>query len=263
MSNAVTELTSVSDLLAAIDREHRFHTVSEGITYDLWGGHVRLWFRGQADARWKLEPLVYRAGLHDVEQHLIRKERHITQDFQSFGAAFLTGRETDADIYFIMQHYRMPTRLLDWSGNPLAALYFATAESNRDEQDGKIFALDSYGFKGGHLTGRHEELSVALKSIFDWNDDSWPNYIMAVRPPMRDARIIAQSGYFTFHPQGLRYLEPSSNQTLREYLIPCGKKEGIRKELARMNINEFTIYGGLDRLGNWLRESYRKAAWET
>ena len=37
MSNAVTELTSVSDLLGAIDREHRFHTVSEGITYDLSG----------------------------------------------------------------------------------------------------------------------------------------------------------------------------------------------------------------------------------
>ena len=68
----------------------------------------------------------------------------------------------------------------------------------------------------------------------------------------------------SLHPQGLRYLEPSSNQTLREYLIPCGKKEGIRKELARMNINEFTIYGGLDRLGNWLRQVvYRKAAWET
>ena len=257
MSNAVTGVTCVSDLLKAIDQEDCFHEVSDGITYDLWGRHVRLWFRGHADASWKLEPLVYRAGLHDVEDQLILKERHLTQDFQSFGSALLVGRETDADIYFTTQHYRMPTRLLDWSGNPLAALYFATLESaDCDKQDGKIFVLDSYCFRGGHHTGRHPNLLEALESIFGWNDKSWPKDIMAVRPPMRDARVIAQSSYFTFHPPRHRYLDTGSNKTLREYLIPRGVKEAIRKELAHMNINEFTIYGGLDHLGNWLRAAY-------
>ncbi len=81
---------------------------------------------------------------------------------------------------------------------------------------------------------------------------------MAVRPPMREARIFAQSSYFTFHPKGHRYLNVSHNITLREYLIPSSAKALIRKELAVLNINEFTIYGGLDHLGNWLTAAYRK-----
>ncbi len=175
MSNAGhTNINCVNDLVQAIRNEDCFHDhdVSHGITYDLWGGHVRLWFRGHAEATWNLEPLVYRAKLQDDEDHLILKERHLAQDFENFGAALLTECKTDADIYVTMQHYRMPTRLLDWSGNPLAALYFATANSERDKENGKIFALDSYGFKGGHHTHRHPRLLKALKSIFDSEDDS-------------------------------------------------------------------------------------------
>lgn len=38
----------------------------------------------------------------------------MTQDFRVQAAGVLTGRETDAELYFLEQHYRMPTRLLDW-----------------------------------------------------------------------------------------------------------------------------------------------------
>jgi hypothetical protein len=76
MSNAGhTIINCVNHLVQANEKEDCLHErdVSQGITYDLWGGHVRLWFRGHADATWNLEPLVYRAKLHGNADHIILK----------------------------------------------------------------------------------------------------------------------------------------------------------------------------------------------
>jgi len=84
--------------------------------------HVRVWFRGQPEARLALQPGVYRPQFPvTTEEERIELERHLAQDFRVEAAALLTGRETAAELYFIQQHYRLPTRLLDWTHNPLAS----------------------------------------------------------------------------------------------------------------------------------------------
>ena len=242
-----TRIESVGHLLGEI--------ANSGLQ-DKWGSHVRIWFRGHADGTWRLQPNIYRSGIKGSEDDQILVERHLTQDFVSYSARMLSGNESDAEIYFIQQHYRMPTRLLDWSGNPLAALYFAV--SSHHDLEGEIFMLDSYGFKGGHKTVRHADYQKAMRCIFDFTYNEWPDQIMAVRPPAHDPRIIAQSGYFTFHPKGRQYLDELSNSTLKSFVIPMAAKATIRRELELMNFNEFTVYGGLDHLANWLKASYSR-----
>src|SRR5690349_17992216 len=88
------------------------------------------WFRGHAGADWSLTPSIYRpahAGADEVEMHAeferrgrqLFSETHLPRDHKEW--------------YFLMQHYRTPTRLLDWTDGALLALYFALSEHVREQ----------------------------------------------------------------------------------------------------------------------------------
>lgn len=242
-------ITSVSDLLDAIAKSKLTEQKH---------AHVRVWFRGQGDQSWHLEPGVYRAGFATDEDERILNERHLSQDFLTMSTS-LRDYKSDAEAYFIQQHYRMPTRLLDWSLNPLAAAFFALEPGNTD---GSIFVLDAYEFRSdppgrGLCTPRSQEVRGAMEAIFDWKNDKWPKYILPVRPTNIDPRIGAQRGCFTFHPPTESTLTDETNPTLTEWVVPVGAKSELRKELELLGVDEFSIYGDLDHLAERLKRAYR------
>lgn len=94
------------------------------------GGQQPVAFRGQAYAQWLMVPKLFRpaVGMYDYEKNSVRDLVSVhPQEFRDDVTMF--------DRLVRMQHFELPTRLLDVTTNPLVALYFASAEFK--DEDGK------------------------------------------------------------------------------------------------------------------------------
>lgn len=248
------EVRRLQDLLAEIDKS--------GLA-ESRHAHVRLWFRGHSKSGWQLQPGVYRPNFPKDEAEGLRTERHLTQDFRVQAAGLLTGRETDAELYFLQQHYRMPTRLLDWTNSPLPALFFAVTANG--DSDGELFMMDAYqlspgrkamGFEG-IATARNPIFEKALHPIFRWKKpDNFPEFIIPVRPDHLDHRISLQRSCFTFHVPKRHVLTKEENKSLLSFFIPRAAKAHIKKELFLLGIDDFSVYGDLESLSRRLKAAY-------
>src|ERR1700692_2574243 len=107
--------------------------------WKVYGRTTPAWFRGQADASWSLVPGLYRGGISYT------LEREMTRDFALYAAPFLSAQSTNTALerLFVMQHYGLPTRLLDWTESHLVALFFAVVD-HTSPKDAAVFALDPW-----------------------------------------------------------------------------------------------------------------------
>lgn len=221
---------------------------------------------GQSDATWTLQPGVYRLPT-TTEEDQLKLERHLTQDFRVMSAGLRGGQETDAELYFLQQHYRMPTRLLDWSSVALAGLFFAVKTDDKsDKANGRLFVMDAYqlalcqkaeaGDFLGIATSTNPTFVRALEIIAHWRTKDFPKFIMPVRPDFFDRRMSFQRSGFTFHVPYRPVLTEQANSTLRSFLIPSSQKAAIRQQLSLLGITPFTIYGDLDRFAVTLKQAY-------
>lgn len=96
-------------------------------------GDFELYFRGHSDKNYHLKPSIYRSP------KLISNENKIFKEFILRTPSDFLNEKSALEKLVKMQHYGLPTRLLDITTNPLVALYFACSEKSK--QDGKVFAF--------------------------------------------------------------------------------------------------------------------------
>lgn len=99
---------------------------------------VNLTYRGHADATWGVVPSLFRQkpDVSEFEAEMIRELISLfPQDFIPDSTMF--------DRLVRMQHYGLPTRLLDVTRNPLVALFFAVWEKAFEDKDGCVFVFSA------------------------------------------------------------------------------------------------------------------------
>ena len=243
----MNEITSVGDLI------------------DFVANRVRqekrvLWFRGhRCAADWRVQPTVWRDFCR-------QSEKDFTNQFKA-RAGTRYGRIPNYDDnsawLSMMQHYGLPTRLLDWTRSPLVALYFAVEnyiyETIEEPVDAAIWILEphklnvSEGFYDitpsidAHVC--RDMVSAAFTTQVEEN-----NKVMAVMAAETDPRMFIQQGCFTIHSDS-RPLDgrPSSDEYLSSVRIPAKYVRDIAFQVDVCGFRKGDIFPDLTNLAMELK----------
>jgi len=211
---------------------------------DLWSSKTRI-YRGVSDSKFQLIPSLGRLevlALHGMEklpggkleERRERYESELLQEFKRRAIPFLTSiPRSELEWLCVAQHYGVPTCLLDWTTNPLVALFFA-CESKPD--------------LGGAVYVRHQ--SSWLNEAH--NDDPFrrPDKILAIQPDHSDKRFVNQEGVFTIHPDPR---VPVDDDMTRKVVFDAEAKDQMQWQLAKFGIRASVIYPGLDGVAKDVR----------
>lgn len=177
-------------------------------------------------------------------------ELKLIEEFEKRCKPFL-GFEPDNDWDFLAyaQHFGLPTRLLDWSENPLIALWFAVSSKCDNGTPGVLWIFDV--FESDIVADLEKDpLNMKKTIVFD------PSHI--------NKRITSQSGWFTVHQLKDKIikkfvpLEQITNykESLTKLIIPVDLFVGFRQKLNKLGINQSTIFADLDGLCKHLEWQY-------
>jgi hypothetical protein len=232
--------------MVKLNRSHRpVRFVSElaRILRQMPGSHRRL-FRGQCVDRPLLPKIVRVAQSKGVPPSEITSlERKMLSRFKRESLPLLPGLkpQTDWEWLSVAQHQGMATRLLDWTANALAGLWFAVgADASDSEGDGVLWILDVHP---GNETQPAEKDVFALKSTY------------VFQPLPLDRRIVAQTAWFSVHRYSVvadRFVPLDENArfatAFTKLVVPRGRFGALRQELRMMGITQASMFPDLGGL---------------
>jgi hypothetical protein len=230
----------------------------------------QVWWRGQRDSSWGLSPSVTRLPQNArSEQNLVARFRYKAPSRHPQVPA---GNDIPGWL-FLMQHYRLPTRLLDWTESPLAAAFFASesdlaaSEHPAEVHDtqGALFAISPYSLNASQigksvlLLPDDPEALASINRAFDRKMPEVPK-VLAVRPSEVDARLMVQLSVFTLHGDGIPLEDiPDHDTYVMKWNIPPKSKRKIRRQLKLLGIRESSLFPDLEHLAKDVASTRFKA----
>jgi hypothetical protein len=186
-------------------------------------------FRGVSSPKHYLVPSIGREVVYGP--YKLAQEQRLFEEFKNRAIALVSDpRFDDWDWLAYAQHIGVPTRLLDWSVNPLVALYFAL-ESDADT-DRVVYAV---------------QYSKYIHEVDHRNTSPFANTKEGrFTAPLAFDRIRAQRGIFTIHPHPTKVFHPEG---LRSFFVKQSLVKDFRKRLFKYGIDHWHVYPDAHGLG--------------
>jgi hypothetical protein len=261
--------------MSRVDRARSWLELVEQLYADSWNADLRRFrspfaFRGLPSDGHDLSNSLIR--LADGRIDLSKLELSLVRNFRKYAHAQAVA-PVDSIWHWLAlgQHHGLPTRLVDWTYSPFVALHFATHSPATFGEDGVVWCVN--------FVEANRLLPARLKTILqEEHSDTFTvemlgefptlrafdalgrePFVIFIEPPSLDARILNQFALFSLMPAPAarldHWLEGHPN-LFRRVVEPAELKWEVRDKLDQANINERTLFPGLDGLSRWLERYY-------
>lgn len=213
-----------------------------------------IWYRGHPSTEYTLLPSLFRYSTG------VAKEQELFNEYERWAARLGNEALNDWDVLVDMQHYGIPTRLLDWTDVLGVAIAFALFDSTNDAQPSAIYLLNPTRLND--VSGPPEVKRPGKDPNFSYKSMYWkglpikPAQPVAIDAVMRNRRIAAQNGTFTVHGSDARPLEEQAADCVRRIILSPAAKPDAREFLEHANLNPYTIFPDHVGMAQHLRRKY-------
>ncbi len=202
-------------------------------------------FRGQREDK----PLLPKIARISLNGSTTEAEETMVAEFKRRSIPYLENHPTNEwDWLALMQHHGLATRLLDWSLNPLAGLWFSVSKPANGDNPGVVWVFNPSNKDFVNTASTASPFEGKRTRVFQ------PNHVTK--------RIVSQSGWFTVHKlmeKSKRFIALERNlsykKVLTKIIIPASSFSDMRYQLDRFGINSASLFPDLDGLCNniqWL-----------
>jgi hypothetical protein len=248
-------------------------------------------YRGHSNSDYKLEPSLLRKNTNTGEFFYLEQEDIIYRELLSNNFNDFHEDSSTFDRLVRMQHFSLPTRLLDITSNPLIALYFA-CKGNEDKKADVISinvsnkSIKYFDSDTATCIANLCKLTLVEKEKIDFQSEDENHkkimerllhYIKEDKPYFEDRikdnikdvicikskftnpRINAQSGSFLLFGLDAKLEDENDfDFKINHYLIQPENKSKILRELDLLNINESTVFPYLENSAKYISNKFKK-----
>jgi len=238
-----------------------------------------LWYRGAGRAKYGLLPTLYRHNTITSVDHIARLESQLMTRFRQRSIPLHSrSLSDDWDALFFMQHYGVPTRLLDWTENPFIGMYFAAMSAPcvpsasgqpRFSEDAAVWILDPVAWNRhslSHTSYDGEVLAPGDESLKGFKPapsfTSMNKHPVALHGSHNSPRIVAQRGVFTIFGQNTKPMEKVfadekfPNDCLIKVVLKRSRICDFRRSVLMYGVCESVVFPDLDGLAKEIRRNF-------